>query len=131
MKLFGTGFAQRIQGMDFDPSCDYRACLICGAVYQSKLDRSPVAPQALTRAMRQRWADKHAKTHPELEHKLLRVSGMSMTPAAANKLAAFGLLPISDMMSDLIAAEYDIADRGEVLSALFESSPIPIIESED
>lgn len=105
--------------MEFDPDKPFRACLLCGDVYQSGLDRTPNPTDnqiAVAAHYRQVWAEGHAKMqHKELEHRLLQISGMSMTPEAANKLAAFGLLPITDM------AKFD----EEIASALMESHPIP------
>lgn len=132
--LFGTGFAMPIEGMKFNPDKDYRACLICGAVYQSWLDRNyqalPVGPlkqKLAARAKEQRgnWAVKHAGTHSIYEHELLKKSGLSMTPEAAKKLAAFGLLPLSDMMIDYLIM------GGETTAALRESVPIPITDVEE
>lgn len=108
--------------MLFDPGSPYRACLICGAIYQSALDRSPAVGPIKNRAAakRQRWADNHSKKHSRIEHERLRISGMSMTPTAANKLAAFGLLPISD-----------ISRRREVREALLEANSMPFNDSEE
>jgi hypothetical protein len=129
MKLLGTGFAFPVKGFDFEPNCDYRACLICGAVFQSWLDRHPVAPlKSKARRWRQEWADNHSKKHSRIEHERLRASGMSMTPTAANKLAAFGLIPISDMFE--LSVHQAIAERGELAAALLESTPIPIYDAE-
>lgn len=131
--ILGSGFAQPIEGMKFNPDKDYRACLICGAVYQSWLDRNyqhlPVGPfkenlAARAKEQRDRWADNHARKHTRYEHELLKMSGLSMTPGAAKKLAAFGLLPISDMMLDFFAG-------GEITAALKESVPVPIVDSEE
>ena len=128
--ILGTGFAFPLEGMKFNPDDDYRACLICGAVYQSWFDRNhrylPVGllknkRAAIGKEKRQKWAINHARTHSIYEHQLLRKSGMSMTPEAAKKLAAFGLIPISDML-----VNYE-----EVSGALLESSPVPVDDSEE
>jgi hypothetical protein len=50
---------------------------------------------------------------------MLKISGLTMTPEAAHKLAAFGLIPISDMVLN-----------EEVASALMESHPVPSSEVE-
>ena len=127
--ILGTGFAFPIEGMKFNPDNDYRACLICGAVYQSWFDRNhrylPVGllknkRAAIAKELRDKWARKHALTHSYYEHELLKKSGLSMTLEAAQKLTAFGLIPISDMM-----VGYE-----EVNAALFESSPVPTTDSE-
>ena len=127
--ILGTGFAFPIEGMKFNPDNDYVCCLICGAVYQSWWDRNhfylPVGLLKNQRAeiakeLRDKWAAKHAKTHSQREHELLRLSGLSMTPEAAKKLTAFGLIPISDMFQQV----------EEVSAALFESTPVPTNDSE-
>jgi hypothetical protein len=108
--------------MLFDPAKDYRACLICGEIFQSFLDRleyRDLDVVADARRFRDEWARKHAKQHSEKEHHLLAISGNTMTPEAANKLAAFGLLPILDMVED-----------EEVQIALFESNSVPTDDSQ-
>ena len=109
--------------MDFDPSKPFRACLICGDVFQSWTDRleSPTIREINSAyGKREVWAKCHALRHTSREHLMLRQSGLTMTPEAANKLAAFGLLPISNM------AKFD----DEMSSALFESRPVPEKDSE-
>lgn len=124
-KLLGTGFAQNFEDLDFDPGKDYVACLLCGAVFQSKLDRAK-APLGLytteeslrhhAQDKRNDWAERHARnSHKPLEHHLLKLSGLTMTPEAANKLAGYGLLPLTDMSTF----------NEEVSSALLESRPKP------
>jgi len=96
--------------------------MICGAIFQSKLDHTvnqgelPHNSLKASRAkeLRERWSEQHRKSHPESEHKQLRKSGRAMTPEAAHKLAAFGIIPITDMVTD-----------NEVEYALMESSAIP------
>jgi len=48
----------------------------------------------------QHWAIRHSKTHPEKEHLLLRASGRTCTPEAAQKLANYGIVPLSDAALD-------------------------------
>lgn len=108
--------------MEFDPGRSYRACLICGNIFQSTLDRLEyVSPDVVVDAKKQRdrWAELHAKRHTSREHYMLQLSGNTMTPEAAKKLAAFGLLPIIDMVED-----------DEVQIALLESSPMPTDDSD-
>jgi hypothetical protein len=121
--LIGTGFTQRIEGMVFDPSRDYRACLICGDVFQSSLDRAPYPTDRIrntAKKLRDNWAKKHARSHTQKEHAMLKASGMTMTPEAAHKLAAYGLIPVSDM------AKFD----SEITAALAESHPVPSADAE-
>jgi hypothetical protein len=109
--------------MLFDPSKTFRACLICGDVFQSFTDRldSPTLNEINSaHGRREVWAKEHALRHTSKEHLMLKLSGLTMTPEAANKLAAFGLLPITDM------AKFN----DEISSALFESNPVPKDDAE-
>lgn len=122
--LIGSGFAvglETLEGLLFKPNAPFRACLICGEVYQSAIDRNPAneAERAEATIQRQLWANRHAKTHTDREHHLLRISGNSMTPEAAKKLAAYGLIPVGDM---IMSEEHE--------EALLESKPIPIDDAE-
>lgn len=122
LHLYGTGFALKIEDMEFDPAKDYRACLICGDIFQSQLDRMEFKTPDLivdAKTSRDRWARLHARRHTNREHHTLALSEGSMLPEAANKLAAFGLLPIMDMV-----------DNDEVIVALFESNAMPKDDSE-
>lgn len=88
-------------GMDFDPNSPYSGCRLCGALFQSHLDRSPVKSleqeiQAVT--WRREWTLKHAKTHPTHEHVALEKSGMWATPDATVRLASVGVVPVSDII---------------------------------
>jgi predicted component of type VI protein secretion system len=53
---------------------------------------------ALAKQNRDAWAKTHAYTHTVQEHRQLKLSGRTMTPEAANKLAAYGVIPIVDMV---------------------------------
>lgn len=87
--VLGTGFALSEPDADFDANKPSRACLLCGAVFQS------------TDAIeRQLWAEKHKKTHTQFEHDLLAMSGLVMTAQAAHRLAAYGIIPLSDMVTN-------------------------------
>lgn len=102
--LFGTGFAFRdtFNG-EFDPALPYTICRLCGAVYQHPLTQK-----------RKAWSFDHSATHTLREHASLELSQRFVTPEAAHRLAAFGLIPISDM-----------ALSEEHARALWESSPVP------
>jgi hypothetical protein len=126
--LLGLGFAQGLEdlpGLEFDISKPYRFCCICGALFQTSADRAlniRSSNKALAEASWKRveWATNHAKKHTVKEHMLFRKSGLSMTPEAAHKLAAFGVLPLSDSAID-----------AEIQRALYESKPIPTNDSEN
>jgi hypothetical protein len=133
--LVATGLAfglDTLEGLQFDILKDYTCCLLCGEVYQSDYDRHPslklstwlpstddVARFALL--MRKEWSRKHALTeHTEKEHADLAASGRFCTPDAALKLAAFGIISVTDLALD-----------DEVQDALRQSSPIPKDDARD
>lgn len=97
----------------FDSEKPYRFCCICGAVYQCDVQRelTPDAPadrHAHAYQLRQVWAEAHAKTHTQAEHRQLRMSGRSVTPEAAERLVPFGIAPLTDM---LVSDEHAHAGR--------------------
>jgi hypothetical protein len=118
-RLILTGLAiglDQLTNLVFDKDKPFRCCLICGAVCQTEGGRNAVTEQEVAREAykRQVWAAKHAKTHSILQHEQLKRSGNTMTPEAANRLVAFGLIPAIDAVTS-----------DEINSALYESSPIP------
>lgn len=122
LQVIITGAAvglDKLAGLVFDKDKPFRACLICGAVFQSKGDRKTNSASSQRHVeqmahIRILWANKHAREHSIKEHDALKRSGNVMTPEAANKLAAFGLIPAVDaVLSD------------EINIALLESSAIP------
>lgn len=115
--IIGHGLAvglDRLEGLLFDPAKPYRFCRICGDIYQTEADRvdNPVVLDVQTRQTL--WSSSHARTHTENEHLSLRLSGRYMTPDAAIKLAAFGIVSIVDLALD-----------NEVQAAYGESKSIP------
>lgn len=96
--LAATGFTFNDPEIKFDANYPYTGCLICGAVYQTDLDR--LGESEFASAGRKRWASKHATTHSRLQHLALRQSGRMYTPEAAQRLAAFGLISLTDMVLD-------------------------------
>lgn len=104
--MIASGMAvglESLVNLDFRPNQPYRACLICGVVYQTNEDRAlePTDHPNLHKAAKDRrdlWAVQHAKEHSNKEHKLLKISGHAMTLEAANKLAAFGLIDVMDLV---------------------------------
>ena len=81
----------------FDPHKNFSGCKLCGAVYQSDLDRkhAPTAKEQIQATVqRKNWSHHHAKQHSDKEHNALAVSGRFCTPEAAYKLASFGVIGI-------------------------------------
>jgi hypothetical protein len=122
---------EEVSGLTFRSDRPYTGCCICGAVFQSDADRDPVGTYQRQPAefgynldnvdmfalgLRKEWSKKHEKTHTEKEHDDLAKSGYAFTPEAANKLAAFGTIPLT--LSE------------EINAALLESSPIPLNDAE-
>jgi len=68
---------------------------------------------------RKAWSIKHARTHSAKEHALLAISGNWCTPEASQKFAAYGLIPITDMV---------LSDEHQ--DALRNAKSIPINDAE-
>ena len=118
-QLIASGFAvglSELEGLRFKPDKPFRACLICGDVYQTDADRNNDPLGAISR---QAWANTHAKTHSDREHRLLMLSGNVMTPEASHRLAAYGVIPVADM---ILSNEHEVALR--------ESKAIPTDDAE-
>jgi len=96
--LIATGFAFNDDELKFDPNYPYSGCLICGAVYQTDLDR--LGESEFAKAGRTRWSQTHARKHTRLQHMALRNSGRTCTPEAAQRLAAFGVISLTDLVLD-------------------------------
>lgn len=120
--LWVHGFQLDNPDMDFMPNMDHAGCSICGAVFQSPLDRKTLKSPAevhTAHTLRQQWRVRHAKQHPQREHDQLKISGRKFTPEAARRLAAFGIIPLSDLVKD-----------EEVASALSDAPRNPVNDSE-
>lgn len=119
--LIATGLVdKRIfawKDIEFDPEQPYTCCLVCGTIYQTADDRNGGTRSTSIECYwrRKRWAENHAKTHTEKEHYQLFMSGYTMTAQAAQRLAAYGIVPFGDM----VLSE-------ETASALAEASAIPM-----
>jgi hypothetical protein len=100
--VVATGFAVGLDSLtnfEFRPDKPFRACLICGAIFQKTLDR--LYPESLLAAdERKQWAVKHAKQHPQHLHEQLRLSGNFALPEAAQRLQAFGIFSLNDLVLD-------------------------------
>jgi hypothetical protein len=46
------------------------------------------------------WATAHSRTHTALEKTALHGSGLWLLPEAAYKLAAYGIIPLQDLVQD-------------------------------
>jgi hypothetical protein len=97
-----------LTNFEFDPGFPYTYCRICGDIFQSQTDRRVPAGHLpenslvakLAQNLRNEWAIAHARTHPDHVHNALRESGLTLTPEAAQRLAPFGIVPITDMVMD-------------------------------
>ena len=123
-RLVAHGLAvglETLTNLKFKPDKPYTYCRICGAIFQNENSRtaSTVLKEALAKEERRVWSLNHAKTHTLQEHTTLVVSGLWLMPEAANKLAAFGVIPLADSVIN-----------EESNNALRESSPIPFNDSE-
>lgn len=129
--LIVTGMAIGLDtlGLEFLPDKPFQGCRICGAVFQSALDRDhpyrglpehmQLAREYSAIQRRKQWSLAHAKTHTEKEHLDLAMSGAWCTPEAAQKLAAYGVIAVSDLILN-----------PEVSSALYEASAVPLVDVE-
>lgn len=104
---------EQLVGLEFRVDKPHTFCRICGAIYQTSLDRSD-SPLALE--LRRGWSYRHARTHPDHEHRSLMLSGRFVTPEAQISLAAFGII--------------DLHLDDEIDQALFESKPVPKDDTE-
>jgi len=103
--LFVTGMAvglPDVAELKFDVNRPHTFCNICGAVYQTDLDRTANTAFLVLLAEngRKQWSHEHSATHSAREHKNFRDSGRFMTPEAATKLVPLGIIPLSDQLFD-------------------------------
>lgn len=119
-----TGMAiglDSLTNLEFRPDRPFRCCLICGVVYQTEEDRTHLESESVLKnyLRRQLWSERHAKQHSDQQHNQLRQSGLFALPEAAEKLAAYGIISITDLVMD-----------NEASHALHLSSPIPSLDAE-
>lgn len=118
----------------------FKACRLCGAVYQSTLDRkayelqqralrlqsNQVTQQALLwekdgRERRERWLELHnRRKHPHLRFEIIALerSGLPYTPQAAKVLASYGIIYIGEI--------FDMFGQAEIDAAMLEAPRNPI-----
>ena len=94
-------------GEYFNPRAAFSGCCICGAVFQSELDRkvfygyATPGEQVSATVQRRNWSNHHAnKQHTQKEHDDLAASGRFCTPEAAHKLAPYGIVTLSDSFNE-------------------------------
>lgn len=107
--LLGQAGRDSLVGFVFQLEAPWKACRLCGSVYQSDLDRQAyklqqdgevlaaayINEQATQR--RQRWEKIHnRREHPNYftEVRQLELSGLPVTPDAARRLSTYGIIPI-------------------------------------
>lgn len=141
--MFTTPIGLKSLGSEFNPEAPYSGCRLCGALYQSALDREAkrllemgvlyeivddvfggptYAVKVLddANARRERWRTLHERRyHDEEEIAALQVTGNAFTPEAANKLAPFGIIPLG--------SGYDDKD---VAAALLDAPRAPLDDPE-
>lgn len=120
-------------GLVFNVNAPYAACALCGAVYQSDLDRAVVdpfnAPPQLWGLLyedaafdrRARWRELHTRRYHTTNEvnafeKWRQETGFAFSPEAANKLAEFGI--VSNHIND------------ELHAALLAANPYPIEDAD-
>lgn len=100
INLFGGVVGLKsLTGLQFDPSKPYCGCRICGRLFQGSLDKldNPTDAQKVQGMQRRaEWTRRHAKLHPYHEHVTLALSGLWCTPEAAEIMAPFGIIPLTD-----------------------------------
>lgn len=117
--LTGMLIGNKDDHLKFDQSRPYTGCRICGEVFQSDLDRTPLSLytnriQRDAEHVRKEWSNLHAKNHTLNEHAKLQLSERWCTPEAALKLASYGIVTLSDG-----------AISNEHTQALAESKSVP------
>lgn len=119
MQLYVVGATDLSNPGGLDITKSYSGCRLCGAVFQSKLDRefNTMIEYVDAMLMRKNWSHKHASSHSDKEHLNLAHSGAWCTPEAAQVFAGYGIIALSDMV---------LSD--EHSEALLESKPIPVRE---
>jgi hypothetical protein len=95
--------------MSFIPNRDYTYCRVCGTIYQPALSQVPdheytAEVQYAATLLRREWSHNHAYTHSSTEHRQLHLSGRHLTPEAQTRLAAFGLIALTDLALDAESA---------------------------
>jgi hypothetical protein len=108
---------QELTSLTIRKDRELAACRICGAIFQPK--RNTDTPDALYTQHDANlagieiieWRRKHNLSHSEKEHVAFIRSGRTLTPEAAQKLAPFGLVPLSDSQDPEIAQAMREASR--------------------
>lgn len=68
---------------------EFTYCRICGIIYTHDVLEA-----------RRRWSRLHAKRHSDKEHAALARTGIWLTPEAAFKLAAYGIVDVIGLVID-------------------------------
>jgi hypothetical protein len=119
--------------MDFDPRAPYAGCRLCGAIYQTELDRqsyqnqqdglitieynalydieyysgaeSAIKTYNEATERRTRWREIHRKRyHTDEEVERFTKTGYALTPQAAHKLAPYGFAPMGNLHEEIVDA---------------------------
>jgi len=122
--LFGAVIGLEGQS-EFNPAAPYAGCRICGAVYQSDLDRLVYQLKQLPNnyiqymsafekadARRTRWRQIHTRRkHHVREVAAFAGSGMAFTPEAQHALAPYGIIDFTEQPTPALTDEHDHALR--------------------
>lgn len=112
-----TGMAvglNQLPGLKFRANKPHAFCCICGDVYQHPDDRllewSPIHQWR-----HDDWRTRHTKArHTEHEVNSFRLSGLSLTPEAAHRLAPYGVISLDGLFDAGLASAMAEAPRAPV-----------------
>jgi len=79
----------------FDPTRPYTYCRVCGALFQLPPSGPHVSLNpAEETELRRLWSKQHARSHSSAQHRSLALSRRWLTPEAAHRLAAYGVIDL-------------------------------------
>lgn len=114
--LLSTPIGLDTLGSVFKVEAPFAACRLCGAIYQSSLDRRAYSMHLVgdedwlviyqdATVKRTRWRELHTRRyHTQDEIDLLQRLGWALMPQAAHKLAPYGITPLGNMHEEIIDA---------------------------
>ena len=117
-----------LTNFEFDPNKPFAGCRICGDIFQTQFDRADPSPTNTPQQvqayhdycteLRKEWSLRHARKHHDYQHRSLVLSGAWCTPEAAQRLAAYGVIALTDMvMNDEVEHALRVAPRAPTADA--------------